>query len=192
MFSDWTDPNDTDSYYNNVEEIYQNVRTAPSSAMYQQMPSRPSIISTPEQPTGVIVNQIVPPASTTEPAANTAPLQKSAFESKPDNYYMNYPVPTVSNTTDPVLDIAYTGPLGKQPAYNILRSGAPMREKFPEVASNMMSSIDMTHVVLFIILLVLSYCLIKCRSDVSMLHMILARQGCQPYHPQYIPTSNVQ
>jgi hypothetical protein len=114
---------------------------------YQQLPVRANVIAKPEEQTGVVVSE----------------LQKSNFEIDPRTI-----------TEDPVPTYAAAGPLGKQPEYNMLRSGPPTQEKF--VSS--VDRIDWLHVVLIIVCGLLLFALLQTRMQLS----IASLMSYVPWH----------
>lgn len=60
MFSEWTDPNDIDNYYNDLEGMFKDVQVAPSSSSYFQPPVKAKIIAVPEAPTQSIIMEAAP------------------------------------------------------------------------------------------------------------------------------------
>jgi hypothetical protein len=71
MFSEWTDPNDIDNYYNDLEHLLEDVQAAPSSSVYYQLPRQQLVIATPEVPTQPIIMEPVTVAAATPPVKST-------------------------------------------------------------------------------------------------------------------------
>lgn len=156
MFSDWTDPHDIDNYYNDIHGMFRNVQDAPSSSAYIQHPVRQSVVSTPEPPTGVIINSPTGGATNEMPKTETTqPISKNSFEVQPNTIFSD------------------GHPVGQQPTYNILQSG-PMSTT-PEQLHLLKESywnkphvrFDWVHIITFFMVVLLSGLLAQAYSQVS-------------------------
>lgn len=96
MFSEWTDPYDIDNYYNDLNDAFKEFQSAPSASMYQRMPSTGSVIHSQVE---------MKPEEPTGVIINSVVDKKNGFEVRPDSTFLD------------------GHPVGKQPSYNILRSG---------------------------------------------------------------------
>lgn len=150
MFSEWTDPYDIDNYYNDLNAAFKDISSSvskpPSIRPTTQRPISPNVIVAPEQPTGVIVNQGPVNAQT-----------KNNFEVKPDSIFLD------------------NHPVGRQPEYNILRSGPPSDET-PRAQENYLSDkcrqtpdyysyLSWINVLIFIVFIFLIGMLIQTRTQ---------------------------
>ncbi len=78
MFSEWTDPYDIDNYYNDLSGVFKQYESLPSSSTYNSSAynsSQSNVISKPENPTGIVVNNPTP--------------NKSGFEVKPNSIFID-------------------------------------------------------------------------------------------------------
>jgi hypothetical protein len=147
MFSEWTDPYDIDHYYDDINGLMADVRDSPSSTMYQnmpvQLPSRAVTELKPEQPTGVIVNNV--------------PITKSAFEVAPGSTFVD------------------GHPVGRQPEYNILRSGPPAKEsgRLEAFSSYNRSNMDWIHIIMFVVFVFLVGMVLQSRQEVKSANMTM-------------------
>lgn len=151
MFSDWTDPYDIDNYYGGLHGLLKDIPQAPSSNMYQQMPVRPNVVSKPEPATAPIVNT---------PVDNVSDL-KSTFEVKPMSIFLD------------------GHPVGQQPPFNILKSGAPIPESANQQSQNIYTpketycnhnesfSTNWIYIIAFFTIMVLFGLLIQARCEIT-------------------------
>jgi hypothetical protein len=165
MFSDWTDPHDIDHYYGDIGGLMKDIQDSPSSRMYQSMPVQmPSRAATE-----------LKPEQPTGVIMNTPPVIKNAFEVEPGSIFMD------------------GHSVGKQPDYNILRSGPPTNplgqlESFSQFGSR--CQIDWVHIIMFIVFVFLIGMLMQARSEVNSanmaMKMLLAMSRQQLHTPNTI------
>ena len=154
MFAEWTDPHDIDNYYNDLNNLLKEVQPAYSSSVYQQLPVRPTIEARVEPPTGVIVNTLTTSLDT-KPSNN-----KSNFEVKPDSIFLD------------------EHPVGRQPRYNVLRSGPPPKELYcngnsSEQIGQVVPYIDWTYIIIFIAFVFLVSLVLQTRAQLSNSNMTI-------------------
>lgn len=140
MFSEWTDPYDIDNYYNDLNGVMRDIQASPSGSMYQQLPtSRPSTLSSVEMKPEPPTGVVINPTQ-----------QKSNFEVDPGSIFMD------------------GHPVGRQPPYNILRSGPPDQfKKENYIANNYMMTPDWTLIIMFFCIVILGCLLIQSRMQIS-------------------------
>ena len=134
MFTEWTDPHDIDHYYDDVGKIFSKVaayvdptkQAAPivasvapvSSSAIAAAPTIP--VASAPVPVGIVQNPA--PAGTTD-----TPI-KSGFEVVPNSIFID------------------GHSVGSQPAYNILRSGPPVKDTYMDRYSDQMAQIWPTQI----------------------------------------------
>ncbi len=148
MFSEWSDPYDIDHYYNDLNALMKDVKASPTSNVYiggapVQRPVRAATELKPEEPTGVVAN--VPPTDNQQPTDSTV---KSNFEVTPGSSLDGYS-------------------LGRQPDYNILRSGPPQQESFRSRELSCIEQCDKYHFVLFLIIIFLACMIVRFQAQAS-------------------------
>lgn len=107
MYADWTDPYDIDHYFDDVGKIFTKVAAyADPAKPVTVVPQQPTAIESAPVGVGIIQNPVVaqPPVATPDTSAGVV---KSGFDVAPDSIFID------------------GHSVGRQPPYNILRSGPP-------------------------------------------------------------------
>jgi hypothetical protein len=131
MFTEWTDPHDIDHYYDDVGKIFSKV------AAYVD-PTKQAALAP-------IVDPVVPVSSGTIVAAPTVPVASAPV---PVGIVQN---PAPAGTTDTPIKSGFEvvpnsifidgHSVGSQPAYNILRSGPPVKDTYINRYSDQMAQV---------------------------------------------------
>lgn len=129
MFSEWTDPYDIDNYYNDLNGAFQSYSSSPSNSMYQRLPHQMPVVPKVE----------IKPEEPTGVIINTPVKQKNPFEVGSDTTFLD------------------GHPVGKQPEYNILRSGP--KESFEELKCGKSYSLEnwIYIIVVFVLFVLMCY-----------------------------------
>lgn len=168
MFSEWNDPYDIDHYYNDLDALMKDVKTSPSSSMYiggvpVQRPARAATELKPEQPTGVVINAAPPIAPIIAPMV-APPVEPTVAPS-------NVATAGTKSSFEPKYTLAGTSmdghPLGRQPSYDILRSGPPSKESFGSPFKFIAERFDWYHFMMFIAIVFCVVWVLHLRSHVN-------------------------
>lgn len=161
MFAEWTDPFDIDNYYDDVGKIFTKV-------------------SEYVDPTKQTKTVVLPPVTT---AVDSAPTKVGIVELPPpiDQQSLQTPLsPTKANFEVSPNTIFLDGhPVGRQPVYNILRSGPPAKETYLEPqyyphyyqqTDNKYDIIQILNFILFMILFMMIVNLIQVSKSIRKQH----------------------